>query len=146
LSYIKIGAQEGAKVELGGKRFGEKGYFVEPTIFSGVTKDMTISREEIFGPVMSIIKFSTLKEAVEMANDTEFGLAAAVITKDISTAFEVSSSLDAGTVWVNTYHEVYDQAPFGGLKQSGYGKEGGVEGLMEWTSTKTIVMKVTPSL
>eukprot|EP01080_Neovahlkampfia_damariscottae_P008163 gene8163-12623_t len=146
LNYIKAGKDEGAKLEFGGERQGEKGYFVKPTIFSGVTKEMKICKEEIFGPVMSVIKYKSLKEAVEMANDTEYGLAAAIVTKDMSTAFEVSSAIEAGTVWVNTTHEVYDQAPFGGKKQSGFGKEGGIEGLLEWSNVKTVVMKVNPTL
>ncbi|CAF3867558.1 unnamed protein product, partial [Rotaria sordida] len=132
LQYIKSGKESGAKLECGGERFGDKGYFIQPTIFSDVKDDMKIAREEIFGPVMSIFKFDSYDEVIKRANDTEYGLAAGVITKDLSRALQFVEQLQAGSVWVNQYGALQFQAPFGGFKQSGHGRELGRYGLAEY--------------
>lgn len=116
MSYIDAGKKAGAKVEIGGERHGDKGYFIQPTIFSNVKEDMKIVQEEIFGPVCTISKFSSADEVVRLANASTYGLAAAVHTKNLNTAIEVSNALKAGTVWVNTYNTLHWQLPFGGFK------------------------------
>ncbi|HSM79853.1 MAG TPA: aldehyde dehydrogenase family protein [Bryobacteraceae bacterium] len=142
LGYIESGKQEGAKLLAGGGRWGERGYFVEPTVFGDVKDDMKIAREEIFGPVMTIIKFKDLDEVVERANRTIYGLAAAVWTRDIGKAHAIANSVRAGTVWVNCY-DVFDAAaPFGGFKQSGIGRELGEYGLQQYTEVKTVTVKL----
>ena len=120
-------------METGGKRKGDKGYFIEPTIFSNVTEDMKIMQEEIFGPVCSISRFSTKEEAIQLGNKTTYGLAAAVHTLNINTALEVAHALRAGTVWVNTYNTLHHQLPFGGYKESGIGREMGEISLDNYT-------------
>jgi len=140
--YVQIGRDEGAELALGGARHGERGYFHEPTVFTSVSNDMTIAREEIFGPVMSILKFSSEEEAFRIANDTEFGLAAGVWTSDVSLAHRASRALHTGTVWVNTYQMVYPSVSYGGIKQSGHGRNLGEASLDEFTQTKSIWMKV----
>jgi len=141
LDYIETGKKEGGTVHCGGKRFGDAGYFVEPTIFSNLSDDATIVKEEIFGPVLCILKFKTIDEAVERCNATSYGLAAGVLTNNIANVYSVANRLKAGTVWVNTYHAVFSNAEFGGFKQSGFGREGGVDGINEWTCTKTVVVQ-----
>jgi len=137
---IESGVKEGAKLEAGGKRFGEKGFFIEPTVFSGVKDDMKIAKEEIFGPVQSIIKFSTLEEAIKRANSTSYGLAAGIITKDINKALMFSQAVQAGSVWINCYDHTLAQTPFGGFKQSGHGRELGPEGVKEYLEIKTVTI------
>ncbi|KAG5840259.1 hypothetical protein ANANG_G00186920 [Anguilla anguilla] len=132
LGYISSGKREGAKLMCGGGVAADRGYFIQPTIFGDVQDNMTIAREEIFGPVMQILKFKDLEEVVERANDTKYGLAAAVFTKDIDKAHYVSSGLRAGTVWINCYDVFGAQAPFGGYKASGNGREGANTA---WTTT-----------
>jgi aldehyde dehydrogenase (NAD+) len=140
LGYVEHGNKEGAQCLTGGKRHGTMGYFVEPTLFAGVTDDMKIAKEEIFGPVMNVLKFKSLDEVVERGNRTQFGLAAAVWTKDVSKAHRLANSLRAGTVWVNCY-DVFDAAaPFGGFKQSGIGRELGEYALQLYTEVKTVTM------
>jgi acyl-CoA reductase-like NAD-dependent aldehyde dehydrogenase len=117
-SYIKAGQDEGATVITGGKRKGNEGYFIEPTIFADVKDDMSIMQEEIFGPVCSIAKFKNKEDAIRLGNNTTYGLAAAVHTSNLNTAIEVSNALKAGTVWVNTYNTLHWQLPFGGFKAS----------------------------
>jgi acyl-CoA reductase-like NAD-dependent aldehyde dehydrogenase len=141
LGYIETAKQEGAALVAGGSRADigtGRGYFMQPTIFDKVTPQMTIAREEIFGPVLATIEFSDLDEAIARANDTSYGLAAAVWTRDVKKAHYAARKLQAGTVWVNTYN-VYDSAAgFGGYKQSGFGREMGVHALEHYTQVKTV--------
>ena len=138
LDLIESGKKEGAKLETGGKRFGDKGYFIEPTVFSNVKDDMRISKEEIFGPVMSIFKFEDLDEVIDRANETMYGLAAGVMTNDHKRAIQISNDLRAGTVWVNCYNVFDIRAPFGGFKMSGVGRELGEYALQNYTEVKTV--------
>ncbi|XP_055697928.1 aldehyde dehydrogenase 1A1 [Phlebotomus papatasi] len=142
LKYVEAGKKEGAKLEFGGKRWGNEGYFIEPTIFSGVTDGMIIAREEIFGPVMSVFKFKTLDEVIERSNNTNYGLASGVITSNINNALVFAQAVQAGSVWVNCYDAVVPQAPFGGFKQSGAARELGEDGLGPYLETKTISIKL----
>jgi len=142
MSYIEKGKKEGAKLVTGGSRQGDKGFFIQPTVFSDVTDEMTIAREEIFGPVQSIIKFKTLDEAIERANRSAYGLAAGVITKDLSTALRVARDVRAGTVWVNCYDVLRPETPFGGFKQSGMGRENGEYALRNYTEVKTVTIQI----
>jgi aldehyde dehydrogenase (NAD+) len=142
LRYIDIGKKEGAECLSGGKRFGERGYYIEPTLFAGVTDEMAIAKDEIFGPVMSILKFKDVDEIVDRANNTFYGLAAAVWTRDVSKAHHLAARIKAGTVWVNCY-DVFDAgAPFGGFKMSGMGRELGEKGLDAYTETKTVTVSL----
>ncbi len=142
MSYIVAGKTEGASLVAGGNRVGNRGFFIEPTVFADVKDDMKIAKEEIFGPVMSIMKFKDVEEVVERSNRTEYGLAAAVWTRDISKAHAIANSVRAGTVWVNCY-DVFDAAaPFGGFKQSGIGRELGEYGLQQYTEVKTVTVKL----
>lgn len=146
LNYIEIGKQEGANLVCGGNRLTDggldAGYFVGPTIFTDVERHHRIFREEIFGPVLTVTTFKTLEEAVELANDTEYGLGNGLWTKDIDKALKVSQKLQSGTVFVNTYLETSPQLPFGGYKQSGYGRENGVDGLNEFLEVKSTFIKM----
>jgi aldehyde dehydrogenase (NAD+) len=141
LRYIEIATKEGAQLVAGGARADigtGKGYFLQPTVFDGVTPEMTIAREEIFGPVLATIEFGDVDEAIARANDSQYGLAAAVWTKDIKKAHYVAQKLQAGTVWINTYN-IYDTAaPFGGYKHSGFGREMGMHALEHYTQVKTV--------
>jgi len=141
LRYIDIAKQEGATLVAGGGRADigtGKGYFLQPTVFDGVTPEMTIAREEIFGPVLATIEFADVDEAIARANDSNYGLAAAVWTKDIKKAHHVARKLQAGTVWINTYN-IYDTAaPFGGYKASGFGREMSVHALEHYTQVKSV--------
>jgi len=140
LGYIESGKAEGAKVILGGGRNGDKGYNVQPTIFTDVTDDMKIAKEEIFGPVMQILKFKTLAEAVERANNTCYGLAAGICTRDIGTALATAKDLEAGTVWINCYDNFDMACPFGGFKTSGWGREKGEYALENYTQVKAVMV------
>ncbi len=142
MSYIDSGRSDGAKLVCGGGRVGDRGYFIQPTVFADVQDEMKIAQEEIFGPVMSIIPFKNLDEVVERANRTTYGLAAAVWTKDITKAHAISNSVRAGTVWVNCYNVLDPRAPFGGFKQSGIGRELGEYGLQQYTEVKTVIVKL----
>ena len=141
LRYIELAKKEGATLVAGGARADigtGKGYFLQPTIFDGVTPEMTIAREEIFGPVLAAIDFADIDEAIARANDSSYGLAAAVWTKDIKKAHYVARKLQAGTVWINTYN-IYDTAaPFGGYKQSGFGREMSMHALEHYTQVKSV--------
>ncbi|HUA58303.1 MAG TPA: aldehyde dehydrogenase family protein [Verrucomicrobiae bacterium] len=140
MSYIDAGRKEGANLKCGGGRVGDRGYFVEPTVFSDVRDEMKIAQEEIFGPVMSIIPFDSIDEVIERGNKSLYGLAAAVWTRDITKATTIANGLRAGTVWVNCY-DVFDAAaPFGGFKQSGIGRELGEYGLQQYSEVKTVTM------
>jgi aldehyde dehydrogenase (NAD+) len=142
LKYVDYGKQDGAKCVTGGKRVGDKGYFVEPTLFANVTDDMRIAREEIFGPVLSVLKFKNVDEIIKRSNDTNFGLAAAVWTRDVAKAHRYAKEVRAGTVWVNCY-DVFDAAaPFGGFKESGLGRELGEAGLDNYTESKTVTVSL----
>uniref|UniRef100_A0AC35UBH7 Aldedh domain-containing protein n=1 Tax=Rhabditophanes sp. KR3021 TaxID=114890 RepID=A0AC35UBH7_9BILA len=142
LKYIDIGKKEGARLVTGGKRYGTKGCFVEPTVFADVTSDMRIAQEEIFGPVACIIKFEDTKDIIAKANDTIYGLAAGVYTKDIDQALEVANNMRAGTVWVNCYDVFSPAAAFGGYGASGLGRDLGEYALASYTEVKTVTMKV----
>jgi len=146
MAYIKSGKEAGAKVETGGERKGDKGYFIQPTIFSGVSDDMKIMQEEIFGPVCSISKFKTEDEVVKAGNETTYGLAAAVHTTDLNTAIRVANKLKAGTVWVNSYNMLSHQVPFGGFKESGMGRELGKYALSNYTQIKSVRIRLGAAL
>jgi aldehyde dehydrogenase (NAD+) len=140
MGYIAAGTKDGARCLTGGKRVGDRGYFIEPTVFADVKDDMKIAKDEIFGPVMSILKFKDIDDVIERSNRTNFGLAAAVWTRDIQKALRLSNSLRAGTVWVNCY-DVFDAgAPFGGFKMSGIGRELGEYSLEMYTEVKSVIM------
>ena len=140
MSYIDKGKAQGANCVAGGNRVGDKGYFIEPTVFTDVDDDMAIATDEIFGPVLSVMTFDDKEDMIRRANNTFYGLAAAVWTRDVSTAHEFAARVRAGTIWVNCY-DVFDAAaPFGGFKMSGYGRELGEEGLKAYTENKTVTI------
>jgi aldehyde dehydrogenase (NAD+)/betaine-aldehyde dehydrogenase len=147
LRYIAYGRDDGATMLCGGGRLDgpqfERGLYVQPTIFDGVDSGMRIAQDEIFGPVLSVMTFSDEEEALQIANDTMYGLAASVWTKDINTALRMSKGLQAGTVWVNACHSAgLPFMPYGGYNQSGIGREMGIEGLHEYMETKAIQIKL----
>ena len=150
LNYIEIGKNEGAKLVCGGYRYTEgdcaKGYFVRPTIFDECTGGMRIVQEEIFGPVVTIQTFKTEKEAIELANDTIYGLAGAVFTNDVTRAMRVIKEIRAGITWINCYNPAFSEAPWGGYKMSGIGRELGTHGLEEYQEVKQINMNLTPGV
>ncbi len=140
MGFIEKGKEQGADCVTGGNRVGDKGFFIEPTVFDNVTDDMDIAQKEIFGPVMSVLKFSDVDEVIERGNNTFYGLAAAVWTKDVKKAHHMAAKLRAGTVWVNCY-DVFDAAaPFGGFKMSGIGRELGIRGIDAYTESKTVTV------
>ena len=146
MGYVESGKQSGATLKTGGSRYGDQGYFIEPTVFADVTDEMTIAREEIFGPVMQVQKFrggeGGLEEVVRRGNATNYGLAAAVYTRDVAKAHKAAAALKAGTVWVNCY-DVFDAAaPFGGYKESGLGRELGEAALSNYLESKTVTMSL----
>jgi aldehyde dehydrogenase (NAD+) len=142
LGYVELGQKQGAKLLTGGNRVGDKGFFVEPTIFDNVKDEMAIAKDEIFGPVVSVLPFKKLDEVIERANRTFYGLAAAIWTKDIDKAHLFAKEVKAGTVWVNCYHVVDTTTPFGGFKMSGQGRENGEAALEHYTETKTVTVKL----
>ncbi|KAI6085602.1 aldehyde dehydrogenase [Hypoxylon rubiginosum] len=142
MGYIEAGKKEGATIALGGNRHGDKGYFIQPTIFTNVTPNMKIMQEEIFGPVVAVAKFKTEDEVIALGNDSNYGLAAAVHTKDLNTAIRVSNELRAGTVWVNSYNMLHHQLPFGGYKESGIGRELGEAALANYTQNKSVSIRL----
>ncbi|MCE9548118.1 MAG: aldehyde dehydrogenase family protein, partial [Planctomycetia bacterium] len=140
MHYIDLGKKEGARCVTGGNRVGNKGFYIEPTLFDGVTDDMSIATDEIFGPVLSVLKFKSVDEIVDRANNTMYGLAAAVWTRDIGKAHHIAAKVKAGTVWVNCY-DVFDAAaPFGGFKMSGIGRELGEKALDNYLEEKTVTV------
>jgi aldehyde dehydrogenase (NAD+) len=142
MGYVESGRGEGAALACGGDRIGSRGYFIRPAIFGDVHDHMKIAREEIFGPVMSVIPFKTLDEVIARANQTKYGLAAAVWTRDIKRALAVANGVRAGTVWINCYNVLDTRAPFGGFKQSGIGRELGEYGLQQYTAVKSVIAKL----
>ena len=138
MNYIKTGKEEGAEILTGGNRVGDKGYYIEPTVFVNVKNNMRIAQEEIFGPVLCVINFQGDDEAIKIANDSVFGLAGAVWSKNDERAINIANKLRTGTVWINEYHLLSDRAPFGGYKQSGIGREFGLDGIKEYTEAKHI--------
>jgi aldehyde dehydrogenase (NAD+)/phenylacetaldehyde dehydrogenase len=141
-SYLDVGKKEGAKVTAGGEPGTGKGYFVKPTVFADVNNNMKIAREEIFGPVATAIPFKDESDAILQGNDTEYGLAAAVWTRDIGRAHKVARALKAGTVWVNCYNQIDAISPFGGYKQSGFGRELGKHALELYSQVKSVYVKL----
>jgi aldehyde dehydrogenase (NAD+) len=142
LSYVDLGNKQGAKLVTGGSRVSDKGYFVEPTIFDNVRDDMSIARDEIFGPVVSVLPFTGIDEMIERANSTFYGLAAGVFTKNIDKAHLFAKHVKAGTVWVNCYHVIDGPTPFGGFKMSGHGRDFGAAALDHYTELKTVTIKL----
>ncbi|GLT98513.1 hypothetical protein SLE2022_160150 [Rubroshorea leprosula] len=142
LYYIEQGKREGATLLTGGKAFSNKGFYIEPTIFVDVKDDMLIAQNEIFGPVFSLMKFKTIDEAIKRANNTRYGLAAGVVTKDLNVANTVSRSIRAGTIWINCYFGFDVGCPFGGYKMSGFGRDYGLEALYEYFHIKSVVTPI----
>ncbi|KAF4348449.1 hypothetical protein G4B88_026976 [Cannabis sativa] len=139
LRYIENGKREGATLLTGGKPIGDKGYYIQPTIFTNVTEEMLIVKDEIFGPVMALMKFKTMEEAIKCANNSRYGLAAGVLTKNLDIANTVSRSIRAGTIWINCYFAFNDDCPFGGYKMSGFGKDLGLDALHKYLQVKSVV-------
>lgn len=142
MKYIEAGKKDGAALKCGGKPTKGAGYFIKPTVFANVTEKMKIGNEEIFGPVMSILKFKTIDEVIQRANNSVYGLGAGVCTRDIGKAIHVANEMRAGTVYVNCYDKFDAAAPFGGFKESGHGRELGEAGLSAYQETKTVIISV----
>ncbi|SRR5579883_1806977 len=138
LNYVAVGKEEGANVAIGGTRIGSKGYFMKPTVLEGVTNQMRVAQEEIFGPVASVIKFKDIEEGIREANNSQFGLAAAIWTRDVKKAHNVAKRIKAGTVWINTISTTDNAVPFGGYKASGFGRELGRAAIDLYTETKSV--------
>ncbi|XP_027340278.1 aldehyde dehydrogenase family 2 member C4-like [Abrus precatorius] len=142
LSYIEHGKREGAIILTGGKIVGNRGYYIEPTVFSNVKEDMLIAQDEIFGPVMALMKFKTIEEAIKSANNSKYGLAAGIVTKNLDTANTMSRSIRAGTIWINCYFAFGNDVPFGGYKMSGFGRDLGLEALHKYLQVKSVVTPI----
>ncbi len=142
LSYVEQGQQQGADLVTGGARRGDRGYFIEPTIFDNVGDEMSIAKDEIFGPVVSVLPFESVEEVVDRANRTFYGLAAGIWTKDLDKAHLFAREVQSGTVWVNCYHVIDASTPFGGFKMSGHGRENGAAVLDHYTELKTVTIKL----
>ncbi|KAK3439227.1 hypothetical protein EUGRSUZ_C03860 [Eucalyptus grandis] len=142
LSYIEHGKREGATLLIGGERLGTEGYYIQPTIFTDVNEDNVIVKDEIFGPVMSLMKFKTMEEVIKRANDTRYGLAAGILTKNIDLANTVSRSIRAGMIWINCYFAIDNDCPYGGYKMSGFGKDLGLDALHKYLHVKSIVTPI----
>jgi phenylacetaldehyde dehydrogenase len=141
-NYLEIGLSEGARAVTGGKQFGDKGYFVEPTVLVDTKDDMKVVQEEIFGPVVAAIPFDDAEELTQRANNSVYGLAAGIWTNDISKAHRTAAALRAGTVWINCYNIFDAGLPFGGYKQSGWGREMGKDVLDLYTQTKAVCTRI----
>ena len=144
LGYIEKGQAEGARLAYGGNRIDKEGFWLQPTVFADVTDDMTIAREEIFGPVMAVLDFDTEDEVMARANDTEFGLAAGVFTRDLTRAHRVVAAFEAGTCYINTYNDAPVEAPFGGSKMSGVGRENSRAAIEHYTQLKSVYVRMSP--
>ncbi|BAT72811.1 hypothetical protein LR48_Vigan11g081600 [Vigna angularis] len=142
LSYIEHGKKEGAKLLTGGNRVGDKGCYIEPTVFSNVKEDMVIAQEEIFGPVLALMKFKTIEEAIKSANNTKYGLAAGIMTNNLDTSNTMSRSIRAGIIWINCYFVAGSEVPFGGYKMSGFGRDLGMEALHKYLQIKSVVTPI----
>ncbi|XP_028774063.1 aldehyde dehydrogenase family 2 member C4-like [Neltuma alba] len=142
LSYIEHGKREGATLLTGGKRVGNKGYYIEPTIFTNVKEDMLIAQDEIFGPVMTLFKFKSIEEAIRSANNTRYGLAAGIVTKNLDIANTVSRNIRAGIVWINCYFAFDNDFPYGGYKMSGFGRDYGLHALHKYLQVKSVVTPI----
>ncbi|XP_059486503.1 retinal dehydrogenase 2-like [Neocloeon triangulifer] len=145
LDLIQSGVDEGATLEVGGKGEFKEGFFVNPTLFSNVNQDMKIAQEEIFGPVQMVFKFSTLEEVIEQVNNTKYGLASGIITSKMDRALAYVNRVNAGSLWINCYDNVMPQVPFGGFKQSGFGRELGEESLKEYLEVKSVICRPVPT-
>ncbi|KAF3687023.1 Aldehyde dehydrogenase family 1 member A3 [Channa argus] len=146
MDLIESGKKEGARLEYGGAAVGEKSLFIQPTIFSGVKDHMRIAKEEIFGPVQCILSFKSQQEVIERANSSQYGLVSAIFTRSMDRALSVSASLETGTVWINCYNALHVQAPFGGYKMSGNGRELGEYALAEYSEVKAVTIKLSETL
>lgn len=140
LQYVDIGLREGATLAFGGKALDKEGWYTSPAVFTNVTNEMTIAQEEIFGPVVCIMKYHSEQEAIDLANGTEFGLAMSVWTNDIRKAHRVAAQLDAGVIWINDHHRIDPSSPWGGYKDSGLGRENGIECYKDYTQVKNIIV------
>ncbi|KAK3439225.1 hypothetical protein EUGRSUZ_C03858 [Eucalyptus grandis] len=145
LAYIEHGKREGATLLTGGERLGTEGYYIQPTIFTNVKEDNMIVKDEIFGPIMSLMKFKTTEEVIKRANDTRYGLAAGVLTKNIDMANTVSRSIRAGTIWINCYFAFDNDCPLGGYKMSGFGRDFGLDALHKYLQVKSVVTPIYKS-
>lgn len=143
--YLRTATDQGAKIGLGGHGLKTgAGLFMQPTLVTGVTPSMTVAREEIFGPVLSVITFDTLEEAIGIANDTHYGLSAGIWTERYTAALKAGRELSAGTVWVNIWMDGFPEMPFGGMRQSGVGREQGPDAINEFTETKSVLLHQGP--
>jgi phenylacetaldehyde dehydrogenase len=141
--FIETGIREGATLAFGKAQLPNRGWYVSPTVFSDVTNDMTIAQEEIFGPVVCLMRYSSEKEAIELANGTRFGLGMAIWTNDVCRAHSVAEQLDAGIIWVNDHHRIGPASPWGGFKKSGIGRENGIDCYKDYTRLKNVIVKTT---
>ncbi|CAN0901607.1 Aldehyde dehydrogenase family 2 member C4 [Linum grandiflorum] len=142
LSYIEHGKREGATLLTGGNPAADTGYYIQPTVFTDVQEDMLIAKDEIFGPVMALMKFKTIEEGIKLANNTKYGLASGIVTKSLDIANTVSRSIRAGSVWINCYHAFDIDSPFGGYKMSGFGRDFGMEALHKYLQVKSVVTPI----
>jgi aldehyde dehydrogenase (NAD+) len=143
--YLAVGRAEAGEPVVGGSALDRDGYFVEPTVFDGVDNDMRIAREEIFGPVLSVIEFSTEAEATELANDTDYGLVAGIHTQDVGRAHRFARDVEAGQVYVNEWFAGGEETPFGGVKKSGFGREKGLAAVDAYTELKNVCANISPN-
>lgn len=144
MSYVEGGRSDGASVVTGGRTLGERGYFIEPTIFADIGEEMAIHREEIFGPVLVATRFDDIDEVVRKANDTRYGLGSGIFTRNVNKAHLIARRIDAGNVWVNCYGTVHPSLPFGGFKESGWGREMGAEAMQAFSEVKSVIIHLDP--